>query len=81
MVEVERGEAVASRPRGAAAFLVPLVRSDRGFDGKKVAAKLGMSEITVKAQRAKVTRKMKADSFADLVNMAAALRLAPEPKG
>jgi FixJ family two-component response regulator len=52
-----------------------------GLLNKQVAADLGISEITVKAHRGKVMRKMKADSFADLVNMAASLRLAPEPKG
>jgi hypothetical protein len=41
---------------------------------------LGISEITVKAHRGKIMRKMKADSLADLVNMAAALRLAPAGK-
>jgi FixJ family two-component response regulator len=48
---------------------------------KQVAGELGISEITVKAHRGKVMRKMKADSLADLVNRAARLRLAPAPKG
>jgi FixJ family two-component response regulator len=48
---------------------------------KQVAAELGISEITVKAHRGKVMRKMKADSFADLVNIAARLAHAPVPKG
>jgi len=42
---------------------------------KQVAGELGISEITVKAHRGNVMRKMKADSLADLVNMAARLRL------
>jgi FixJ family two-component response regulator len=42
---------------------------------KHVAAELGISEITVKAHRGRVMRKMHADSLADLVNMAARLRL------
>jgi FixJ family two-component response regulator len=48
---------------------------------KQIGGKLGISEITVKAHRGQVMRKMKADSLADLVNMAARLRLAPAPKG
>jgi FixJ family two-component response regulator len=38
-----------------------------------VAGELGLSEITVKAHRGQVMRKMKAKSFADLVKMAARL--------
>ena len=52
-----------------------------GLLNKQVGGELGISEITVKAHRGKVMRKMKADSLADLVNMAARLRLAPAPKG
>ena len=44
---------------------------------KQVGGELGISEITVKAHRGKVMRKMKADSLADLVTMAARLQLAP----
>lgn len=40
---------------------------------KQVAADLGISEITVKAHRGKVMRKMKARSLPDLVKMAALL--------
>ena len=47
---------------------------------KQVGFELGISEITVKAHRGKVMRKMKADSLADLVTMAAKLRLASAPK-
>jgi FixJ family two-component response regulator len=50
-----------------------------GLLNKQVGFKLGISEITVKAHRGKVMQKMKADSFADLVRMAAELRLAPSP--
>jgi FixJ family two-component response regulator len=44
---------------------------------KQVGGELGISEITVKAHRGKVMQKMKADSLADLVKMAARLRPAP----
>jgi len=52
-----------------------------GLLNKQVGGELGISEITVKAHRGRVMRKMKAGSLADLVNMAARLRLAPAPKG
>jgi FixJ family two-component response regulator len=45
----------------------------RGRLNKQVAAELGISEITVKAHRGKVMRKMEARSFADLLGMAAKL--------
>jgi FixJ family two-component response regulator len=40
---------------------------------KQIAAELGISEITVKAHRGRVMRKMNVDSLADLVRVAAAL--------
>jgi FixJ family two-component response regulator len=46
---------------------------------KQVGGELGISEITVKAHRGRVMRKMQAASLADLVNMAARLRLSPAP--
>lgn len=52
-----------------------------GLLNKRIAGELGISEITVKAHRDNVMRKMKADSLADLVTMAARLRLAPPPRG
>jgi FixJ family two-component response regulator len=48
----------------------------RGLLNKQVGVELGISEITVKAHRGNVMRKMKADSLPDLVNMAARLHLA-----
>jgi FixJ family two-component response regulator len=47
-----------------------------GLLNKQVAGELGISEITVKAHRGQVMRKMKADSLPALVNMVARLGLA-----
>ncbi|MGJ0223470.1 response regulator transcription factor [Streptococcus pyogenes] len=47
-----------------------------GLLNKQVGGELGISEITVKAHRGNVMRKMEADSLPDLVNMAARLGLA-----
>jgi FixJ family two-component response regulator len=47
---------------------------------KQVGSELGISEITVKAHRGQVMRKMNADSLADLVRMAAALDLPVGPR-
>ena len=46
-----------------------------GLLNKQVAGELSISEITVKAHRGQVMRKMKADSLASLVTMAARLGL------
>jgi len=52
----------------------------RGLLNKQVGGELGMAEITVKAHRGQVMRKMRAASFADLVNMGARLGLASAPQ-
>jgi FixJ family two-component response regulator len=46
-----------------------------GLPNKQVGGELGISEITVKMHRGNVMRKMKAASFAHLVNMASRLRV------
>ena len=51
-----------------------------GLLNKQVGWELGISEITVKAHRGQVMRKMKAASLADLVKMAARLRLERVPQ-
>ena len=42
---------------------------------KQVGGELGISEITVKAHRGKLMRKMNAHSLADLIKMALSLRV------
>jgi FixJ family two-component response regulator len=46
-----------------------------GLPNKQVGGELGISEITVKAHRGQVMQKMHANSFADLIKMAAKLGL------
>jgi FixJ family two-component response regulator len=50
-----------------------------GLLNKQVGGELGITEVTVKAHRGQVMRKMKADSLPDLVTMAARLGLRTTP--
>ena len=52
----------------------------RGLLNKQIGGELGISEITVKAHRGHMMRKMKAESVANLVTMAAKLRPASAPE-
>ena len=67
----DRYTSLSQREREVMALVVS------GLLNKQVGGELGISEITVKAHRGKVMQKMKADSLADLVRMAARLRPAP----
>ena len=51
-----------------------------GMLNKQIGGELDISEITVKAHRGQVMRKMKADSLAELVKISARLRPTPAPK-
>jgi FixJ family two-component response regulator len=62
-----RHASLTPRERAIMAFVVS------GLLNKQIAAELGISEITVKAHRGQVMRKMNADSLADLVRVAATL--------
>jgi FixJ family two-component response regulator len=70
----ENYAALSRRERQVMALVVS------GLLNKQVGGELGISEITVKAHRGKVMRKMKAGSLAELVKIAASLRLAPTPR-
>jgi FixJ family two-component response regulator len=57
-----------------------MTRVVSGMLNKQIGGELGISEITVKAHRGQVMRKMNADSLPDLVTMAARLGLPSAPK-
>ena len=62
-----RYESMTSRERQVMTLVV------RGRLNKQVGGELGISEITIKAHRGRVMRKMRAHSFAELVSIAARL--------
>jgi FixJ family two-component response regulator len=70
----DRQASLTAREREVMALVVV------GKLNKQIGSELGISEITVKAHRGHMMQKMKADSVADLVMMAARLRPAPAPK-
>ena len=65
----ERLESLSRREREVMELVV------RGRLNKQVGAVLDISEITVKAHRGRMMKKMRARSLADLVNIAARLHL------
>jgi FixJ family two-component response regulator len=71
----ERYASLSGREREVMGLVV------RGLLNKQVGFELGISEITVKAHRGKVMRKMEAGSLPDLVTMAAKLLVTPVSNG
>jgi FixJ family two-component response regulator len=67
----ERYESLTRREQEVMALVVS------GLLNKQIAGELGISEITVKAHRGQVMRKMEADSLADLVKIAGKLEVTP----
>jgi FixJ family two-component response regulator len=70
-----RYDSLTPRERDVMALVVS------GLLNKQVGGQLGISEITVKAHRGQVMRKMQADSLAELVRIAARLGLRQDTAG
>jgi FixJ family two-component response regulator len=64
---------LTSRERDVIALVVV------GLLNKQVGSQLGISEVTVKKHRGNAMRKMKAESLAELIKMAARLKLRQAP--
>ena len=67
----ERYKSLTARERQVMALVIS------GRMNKEIAYELGTSQVTVKIQRRQVMRKMKAESLAELVGMAAKLGMGP----
>jgi FixJ family two-component response regulator len=68
-----RLETLTPRERQVLALVVT------GLLNKQIAGELGTTDVTVKAHRGRVMRKMGAGSLADLVRMAEKLKISSEP--